>query len=206
MNGFSALQTVSQQGAYQKESNQQTHQRHHNQSHTGLQVLVSLGQQEARNVPSIVGSSAADRERTSRVIDCGFTSHSSENRSFQRRSPWKKQNLRQQNTFTNQKTCTTTQTTTTIVLRPFVWDYPGEPVPEETCTHPPSWSSSDLCQLLPYTTIHSVLPVQTACLAISLHNLSPHPFWSTSWPGALHLFPHISSPNQCLLFATTQKN
>jgi len=31
---------------------------------------------------------------------------------------------------------------TTIVLRPFVWDYPGEPVPEETFTHPPSWSSS----------------------------------------------------------------
>jgi len=22
-------------------------------------------------------------------------------------------------------------------LRPFVWDYPGEPVPEETLTHPP---------------------------------------------------------------------
>jgi len=28
--------------------------------------------------------------------------------------------------------------TTTIILRPFVWDYPGEPVPEETFTHPPS--------------------------------------------------------------------
>jgi len=26
-------------------------------------------------------------------------------------------------------------TTTTTVLRPFVWDYPGEPVPEETLTH-----------------------------------------------------------------------
>jgi len=31
-----------------------------------------------------------------------------------------------------------TTTTTTIVLRPSVWDYPGEPVPEETFTHPPS--------------------------------------------------------------------
>ena len=31
-----------------------------------------------------------------------------------------------------------TTTTTTIVLRPFVRDYPGEPVPEETLTHPPS--------------------------------------------------------------------
>jgi len=29
-------------------------------------------------------------------------------------------------------------TTTTVILRPFVWDYPGEPVPEETFTHPPS--------------------------------------------------------------------
>jgi len=29
-------------------------------------------------------------------------------------------------------------TTTTTVLWPFVWDYPGEPVPEETFTHPPS--------------------------------------------------------------------
>jgi len=31
-----------------------------------------------------------------------------------------------------------TTTTTTTVLRPFVRDYPGEPVPEETLTHPPS--------------------------------------------------------------------
>jgi len=30
-------------------------------------------------------------------------------------------------------------TTTTTVLRPFVWDYPGEPVPEETLTYPPSY-------------------------------------------------------------------
>ena len=28
--------------------------------------------------------------------------------------------------------------TTTTVLRPFVRDYPDEPVPEETLTHPPS--------------------------------------------------------------------
>jgi len=31
-----------------------------------------------------------------------------------------------------------TTTTTTVVLQPFVWDYPGEPVQEETFTHPPS--------------------------------------------------------------------
>jgi len=30
-----------------------------------------------------------------------------------------------------------TTTTTTTVLQPFVWDYPGEPVPEETLTHHP---------------------------------------------------------------------
>jgi len=29
----------------------------------------------------------------------------------------------------------TTTTTTTTVLWPFVWDYPGDPVPEETSTH-----------------------------------------------------------------------
>ena len=28
--------------------------------------------------------------------------------------------------------------TTTTVLWPFVQDYPGEPIPEETFTHPPS--------------------------------------------------------------------
>ena len=44
-------------------------------------------------------------------------------------------------------------TTTTTVLWPFVRDYPGEPVPEETLTHPPSSSSSNLYQLLPSTTI-----------------------------------------------------
>jgi len=49
---------------------------------------------------------------------------------------------------------------TTTILRPFVWDYPGEPVPEETFTHLPSWSSSsNLYQLLPSTTINSILPI-----------------------------------------------
>ena len=44
--------------------------------------------------------------------------------------------------------------TTTVVLWPFVRDYLGVPVPEETFTHPTSWSSSNLYQLLPSTTIH----------------------------------------------------
>jgi len=81
-------------------------------------------------------------------------------------------------------------TTTTSVLRPFVRDYPSEPVPEETLTHPPSWSSSNLYQLLLSTTIHSILLVQITCLAISLHNLFLCPLLSTSCSGALHLIFH----------------
>ena len=83
----------------------------------------------------------------------------------------------------------TLNTTTTTVLRPFVRDYPGEPVPEETCTHPPSWSSS-LYHLLPSIMIHGIFPVQITCLAIFLNNLSPCPLWSTSLFGALHLIFH----------------
>jgi len=49
--------------------------------------------------------------------------------------------------------CSIVTTTTTTVLWAFVRDYPGEPVPEETLTHPPSWSSN-LYQLLSSTTIH----------------------------------------------------
>jgi len=79
---------------------------------------------------------------------------------------------------------------TTTVLRPFVRDYPSEPVPEETLTQPPSWSSSSLYQLPPSTTIHSILLVQITCLAIFLHNLFPCPLWSTSWSEAIHLIFH----------------
>ena len=84
----------------------------------------------------------------------------------------------------------TTQQHTTTVLQPFVQDYVGEPVPEETLTHPPSWSSPNLYQLLPSTMIHSILLVQTVCFTIFLHNLCPYPLWSTSWSGALHLIFH----------------
>ena len=37
--------------------------------------------------------------------------------------------------YCNYLSCITT--TTTTILRPFVQDYPGEPVPEETFTHSP---------------------------------------------------------------------
>jgi len=93
------------------------------------------------------------------------------------------------------------KTTTTTVLRPFVRDYPGEPVPEETLTDPPSWSSSNVYQLLPSTAIHSILLVQITCLAIFLHNLFPCPLWSTSWSGALHLIFHTFLQPISLLFA-----
>jgi len=67
---------------------------------------------------------------------------------------------------------------------------PGLPGWASTTTHPPSWSSSSLYQLLPSAAIHSILPVQITCLAIFLHSLSPHRVWSTSWSGALHLIVH----------------
>ena len=90
-----------------------------------------------------------------------------------------------------------TTTTTTVVLQPFVWDYPGEPVQEETFTHPPSWSSSNLYHILSSTTIHSILPVQIVCLAMFLHNLSTF-VWSASWSGALHLSYSIHFFDQSL--------
>jgi len=61
---------------------------------------------------------------------------------------------------------------------------------KQTLTHPPSWSSSKLYQLLPSTMIHSIFPVQITCLASFLHNLSSQPLWSTSWSGAFHLIFH----------------
>jgi len=79
----------------------------------------------------------------------------------------------------------------------FVWDNPGEPVPEETFTHSNlSWSSV-IPYLLPSSImIHGILPVQFRCLTVFFHNLSPSFLWSTSCT------PCISSSNYCLLFAT----
>jgi len=82
-------------------------------------------------------------------------------------------------------------TVTTPFYGPLSRTTPGKPVPEETLTHPPSWSSFNLYQLLPPTTIHSIVPIQFSCLTIFLHNLSPCPLWSTSWSGALHLILHM---------------
>jgi len=87
----------------------------------------------------------------------------------------------------------TMYTTTTTISWPVVRDYLGEPVPEETLTHPPSWSSSNLYQLLPSTTIHSILLVQITCLAIFLHNLFPLVYLLV-WSTPPHI-PYVSSPN-----------
>jgi len=74
----------------------------------------------------------------------------------------------------------------------FVRDNPGEPVPEETFTHSHlSWSSIVLYLFHPSTMIHSILPVQSTCLTVFFHNLSPSFLWSTSWPGTLHFLLHI---------------
>jgi len=69
----------------------------------------------------------------------------------------------------------------------FVWDNPGEPVPEETFTHSHlSWSSIVPYLLLPSNTIHGILLVQSMCLTIFFHNPSPSFLWSTSWTRTLH--------------------
>jgi len=86
-------------------------------------------------------------------------------------------------------------------MAPCLW-LPGWASTRRNIYPPTIWSSSSLYQLLPSTMIHSILPVQITCLAIFLHNLSPRPLWSTSWSGAIHLIPYISSPSHCLLFAT----
>ena len=82
--------------------------------------------------------------------------------------------------------------TTTTVLWPFVQDYLGEPIPEEIFTHSPSWSSSNLYQLLPSTTIHRLASslFNFTYLTIFLHNCPPSPLWSASWSGALHFIFH----------------
>jgi len=49
----------------------------------------------------------------------------------------------------------------------FVWDNPGEPVPEETFTHSHlSWSSIVPCLIHPSTMIHGMLHVQSTCLTV----------------------------------------
>jgi len=73
----------------------------------------------------------------------------------------------------------------------FVWDNPGEPVPEETFTHSHlSWSSVIPYLFPPSIMIHGILFVQFMCLTVFIRNLSPGFLWSTSWPGTLYFIFH----------------
>jgi len=77
----------------------------------------------------------------------------------------------------------------------FVWDNPGEPVPEETFTHSHlSWSS-----IIPYL----LPPSCSVYVPDSLFPLSLSKFslvYLLAWHSPLHT-PYISSPSHCLLFA-----
>ena len=89
----------------------------------------------------------------------------------------------------------TTTTTTTIVLRPFVRDYPGEPVLEETLTHPRSWLSSNifigffhLLQSIA-SSVCKLHAWQSVCTTF-LHNLFGLPLWSRALHLIFHTFLH----------------
>jgi len=93
----------------------------------------------------------------------------------------------------------------------FVWDNPGEPVPEETFTHShSSWSqSSQSAFSIYYDPWHPSYSIHV--LYSLFHNLSPSFLWSTSWPGTstsycIHFFTQSLSsfrntcPYHCNLF------
>jgi len=104
-------------------------------------------------------------------------------------------------------------TTHTTVLRPFVWDYPGEPVPEETLTHPPTWSSSNLYQFfhLPRSiasslftlrailTIHGRQHASTDDAGISKHRLSLYNAYYHNWLILIFTASDSSSEERCFL-------
>jgi len=93
-----------------------------------------------------------------------------------------------------------TQHTTTI-LWPFVQDYPGEPIPEDT--HPPT-----ILIIIQSSSASSVYhdPLHPPCSNDVLGNLFAQLLSMSSlvyllvWSPPPHI-PYISSPNQCLLFA-----
>jgi len=71
----------------------------------------------------------------------------------------------------------------------FIQDNLDEPVPEETFTHSHlSWSSIISYLLHPSATIHGILPVQSECLTVFFHNLSPSFLLSTSWLSTFHSY------------------
>ena len=83
----------------------------------------------------------------------------------------------------------------------FVWDNPGESVPEETFTHSHlSWSSIIPYLLPPSITIHGILPIQFTCQPVFFHFLGVFFGLPLSQAPPLHT-PYIFSPNFWLLFA-----
>ena len=86
---------------------------------------------------------------------------------------------------------------------PFVRDYLGRLVPEETHTHSHrSWSSDIHYQLPPSTMIYSILLVQFTCLTVLFDNLFPGPLWSSSWSLTLCFIPHTFLHPVIFFFAT----
>jgi len=72
----------------------------------------------------------------------------------------------------------------------FVWDNPGEPVPEETFTHSHLlWLSVIPYLLPPSITIHGILPVQFTCLTV-FSTISLQVFFGLPRPGTLHFILH----------------
>jgi len=84
----------------------------------------------------------------------------------------------------------------------FVRDNPGEPVPEETFTHPhSSWSS--IIRICFLHLLQSMHPPYSIHVLYSLFPPSLSKFslvYLLVWYPPLHT-PYISSPNHCLLFA-----
>ena len=84
----------------------------------------------------------------------------------------------------------------------FVWDNPGEPVPEETFTHShSSWSS-----IISIYFLHLLRSMASsvfnphALQSFSTISLQVFLVYLLAWYPPLHT-PYISSPNHCLLFA-----
>jgi len=73
----------------------------------------------------------------------------------------------------------------------FVWENPGEPVPEETYTHSHLlWSSVVPYLFHPSIMIHGILPVHFTCLTVFFQNISPSFLWPIFWPDTLHFILH----------------
>ena len=82
----------------------------------------------------------------------------------------------------------------------FVWDNPGELVPEETFTHSHPSQSTIIPYCFLHLTIHGIIPVQFMCLAVFLHNLCQSFLWSTK----LSSF-HSTCPYHHNLFSCSTK-